>query len=114
MEAMTAQQAYNQIKEFVESIDKRNKLYKTWYVGIASDPKVRLFTEHIVSETGDLWIYCKCFNEVSARSVESDLLQLGCDGSTGGGDQSTTYVYAYKQTTKHMVWRKMPMFSGNF
>ena len=34
-----------------------------------------------------------------ARNVEAVLLKLGCDGETGGGDESTTYIYAYLKSS---------------
>lgn len=92
MAVLNAQQAFDKIKSY---IDEHNNNYPRWYGGIASDPKERLFEEHNVSEKSDLWIYQRCESEQSARAVEEALLKLGCDGSTGGGDQSTVYAYAY-------------------
>jgi hypothetical protein len=93
--AIPAQQAYDEIKAF---IDKRNRPYSSWYAGIASDARSRLFQEHNVSEKNDWWILRQCQNDQSARNVEEALLKLGCDGDTGGGDQSTTSVYAYMKS----------------
>jgi hypothetical protein len=92
MASIPAQQAYNEIKAFV---DEQGKPYKNWYAGIASDVSERLFGEHGVSEKNDQWIYRECQGEQSARNVEDGLLELGCDGDTGGSDQSTIYTYAY-------------------
>jgi len=91
-----AQQAYDEIKAY---IDKRDRPYSSWYAGIASDARKRLFQEHNVSEKDDPWIYHQCKNDQSARNVEEALLKLGCDGDTGGGDESTTYVYAYLKSS---------------
>jgi hypothetical protein len=90
--AIPPQQAYNEIKAF---IDKRGKPYRSWYAGIAADARKRLFQEHHVSEKDDQWIYRQCPNDQGARDVEEALIKLGCDGETGGGDESTTSVYAY-------------------
>jgi len=90
--AVTAQQVFNEIKAY---IDKQGKPYSAWYAGIASDAKTRLFVDHNVSRTNDKWVYDQCTNNQSARNVEDALLKLGCDGGSGGGDQSSTYVYAY-------------------
>lgn len=86
------QRAYDKIKTY---IDKQGKPYKSWYVGIASNARKRLFEDHNVLKEADLWVYDQCPNDKGARSVEAALLKLGCEGETGGGDESTTYIYAY-------------------
>ena len=91
----SAQETYNEIRTY---IDERNNSYQKWYSGITSNPRERLFQEHNVSEKSDWWIFRLCQNEQSARSVEEVLLKLGCDGATGGGDESSVYVYAYFKT----------------
>lgn len=74
--------------------------YSNWYVGIASDPKERLFTEHNVSEKNGAWIYREAENSSAAREVEEYFVNtLETDGGPGGGDSSTKYVYAYKKTS---------------
>ncbi len=65
-----------------------------WYVGIASDIQKRLFEDHSVA---DCFIYEKAINTAHARSAEQMLLNSGFDGGTGGGDCTTTYVYAFKK-----------------
>jgi len=90
--AKTVKQAYDEIKAY---IDKRDRPYPMWYAGIASDVQSRLFQEHSVSEKDDPWIYRQCPNDQDTRNVEEALLKLDCDGDTGGGDDSTVYVYAY-------------------
>jgi hypothetical protein len=82
-------------KEIKAYIDKRRKPYSSWYVGIASDARKRLFEEHNVSEKDDYWTYRRCSSVGAARVVEEALLKLGCDGALGGGDESTASVYAY-------------------
>jgi hypothetical protein len=93
--AKSAQQVYDEIKSFIDSHNN----YPTWCSGIASNPRERLFQDHNVSEKSDYWIYRQCQSEQSARNVEEALLKLGCDGGTGGGDESTVYVYAYRKST---------------
>jgi len=94
--ATPEEQAYSKIKTY---IDKQGKLYQSWYAGIASNARERLFQDHNVLEKGDLWVYDQCPNDKGARSVEAALLKLGCDGETGGGDESTTYIYAYLKSS---------------
>jgi hypothetical protein len=73
--------------------------YSAWYVGIASDPRQRLFTDHSVSETRDAWIYRDLGDDTSSRRVEKAFLDAGCQGGGGGGDWRTRFVYAYKVTS---------------
>ncbi len=94
--AIPAQQAYDEIKAH---IDKSGELYRKWYAGIATDPRKRLFEEHNVSEKEAWWAYRRCSTDKDARLVEEKLLKLGCDGDTGGGDESTIAVYAYLKTS---------------
>ena len=70
--------------------------YSEWYVGIASNPRDRLFSDHNVNENNDAWIYRDVGSSNAARQVETYFLDLGCQGGSGGGDYSTRYVYAYK------------------
>ena len=70
--------------------------YPSWYAGIASDPKDRLFNGHSVREKGDYWILRTCDSNADARTVEDALLRLGTKGGPGGGDNATKAVYAYK------------------
>jgi hypothetical protein len=72
--------------------------YSQWYVGIASKPRERLFTEHNVDEKNGQWIYRDCGSSEAARQVEQYFLNLGCKGGTGGGDYTTRSVYAYRIT----------------
>lgn len=69
-----------------------------WYVGISSDPKRRLFEDHNVDKQRGKWIWRKADSNAIARSAERYLLQMGCEGGTGGGDKKSLYVYAYKIT----------------
>ncbi len=74
--------------------------YSDWYVGIASDPKQRLFNDHNVNENGYGWIYRETFSSEFAREVEAHFTNtLGTDGDTGGEDNTTKFVYAYKKSS---------------
>ena len=73
--------------------------FGAWYVGIAKDPRDRLFNGHGVQEKGDWWIYRQAESSDAARSVESRFVNaLGTAGGTGGGDPDSTFVYAYKKS----------------
>lgn len=93
---MSEQQILNEI---IQYIHKEGYNYSSWYVGIASDPKDRLFNEHNVDENS-WWIYRQAESSQSARNVEELIIKTyHTDGGTGGGDHSTKYVYAYKKTS---------------
>ncbi len=84
------------IKEIKAYIIDNGGRYRDWYVGIASDARDRLFNAHAVKEQGDAWIYRQCESSDNARDVEDYFIALGAAGGPGGGDYTTTYVYAYK------------------
>jgi hypothetical protein len=73
-------------------------IYSQWYIGITSTPQIRLFMDHRVSQNTQPWIYRVCESDREARDVERYFLSLGCKGGGGGGDHTSSYVYAYKIT----------------
>jgi hypothetical protein len=93
---MSKQQVLEEIKAHIA---QRGGAYSSWYAGIASDAKDRLFNDHAVKENGDFWIFRTCDSSVDARSVEDALFRLGAKGGPGGGDSTTKAVYAYKIST---------------
>jgi hypothetical protein len=91
---MDAISTINEIKAYIDSI---GGLYSGWYVGISKDARYRLFVEHNVNENSDFWIFRTTFNSDIARQVEKYFISvLRAVGGTGGGDNSTNMVYAYK------------------
>ena len=94
--ASTAQQANDDI---IAHIKEQGGKYSDWYCGITSDIEDRLIDDHQVPKKGHWYIYRECVNVEAARSVERALIQRGCDGGTGGGDESSIYVYAYLKTS---------------
>jgi hypothetical protein len=72
---------------------------QNWYVGIASDPETRVFNDHNVDRANGNWIYGPAQNSDSAREIEDYIItNYKTKGDTGGGDNSTNYVYAYRIT----------------
>ncbi len=95
--AKSNQEIISEIKSYIAECGGS---YSGWYVGIASDPKQRLFNDHNVDEKNSSWIYHETENSSSARDIEDYFVNtLGTDGGTGGGDYSSRYVYAYKKTS---------------
>jgi hypothetical protein len=72
--------------------------YSSWYAGIASDPKDRMFKDHCVDEENGGWIYRTAATNAEARTAEAALHTAGFEGGPGGGDSGTKAVYAYKIT----------------
>jgi len=92
--AFDANTIASQIKDY---IDKRGGSYSGWYVGIAKDPEDRLFRDHNVDQKNGKWIYSPAASRNAADRVEKYFTQrLGAKGNPGGGDDETTWVYAYK------------------
>jgi len=55
------------------------------YVGIASYPEQRLFSDHNVSKENGIWIYCKAYSSLCVRIIEKYFLDDGANGGPGGG-----------------------------
>ena len=89
-------EVYNRIVAFITN---SGIPFPSWYVGIASKPRDRLFIEHLVSETEGIWIIKDARLEEIARDVEESLIEThGTQGRPGRGKGSPTYVYAYVVT----------------
>lgn len=90
----TAQVVYDFL---VEYINKNGGVSRNWYAGIATDVEQRLFSDHNVDKQYGKWAHHTTDTENEARTVEKALLDLGCDGGSGGGDRPKT-VYVYWKT----------------
>ena len=87
------------INEIEQFMSKFGGYYSDWYVGIATNPKDRLFNDHNVNEQNDVWIFRTADTDDIARSIEQYFLtQRETDGGPGGGSNSSKVVYAYKKT----------------
>ena len=89
-------------QEIIEDIKKyilENKGdYNSWYVGVSSNARNRLFKDHKIKENGDRWIYKTALSSEIAREVERYLLiVLRIDGLVGSGEETAKMVYAYKK-----------------
>ena len=93
--ARDAQATYTEI---VAQINSQGSSYSNWYCGITSDIESRLFGDHKVPRENSWFIYRTCHNDTDARAVETALVEQGCDGGSGGGDQTSVIVYAYLKT----------------
>ncbi len=88
-------------QEIIDDITKHfnGKKYSECYVGIATDARKRLFSDHNVSEENGHWIFQSASSHTVAREIERHFLVAGMDGGEGGGDESSDKVYAYKKTS---------------
>ena len=87
------------IEKITQQINRSGLPYSSWYVGIASEPKERLFTEHKVSEDGT-WAHVNAGSNEAAKSVQKYLVEnLQTEGGSGSDDAAMTHVYAYAITS---------------
>ncbi len=94
---MFKQELINGIKDYVS---KNGGSYSDWYVGITSNPESRIFSDHNVNKHGGVWVHGVAPSSQVAREVEDYFINvLGADGGSGGGDFTSTTVYAYKKTS---------------
>jgi hypothetical protein len=86
------------INEIDAHIKERGGGYPAWYVGVASDARDRLFSDHKVKEKGDSWIFRRASFSAVAREIEDYFVNaLGTDGGAGRGVVFLDMVYAYKK-----------------
>lgn len=87
------------INWLVASIERQGGLLTGWYVGITSNPDTRLFNDHGVDKANGNWAFTQCIDSSTSRQVERYFNQRGTKGDSGGGDNTSNYVYAYKITS---------------
>ena len=92
-------QAQAIVDEIAAHIQKQGGPMSDWYAGITANIDQRLFDDHAVPKKGHWWIHRKAASSVAARTAEKALLDQGCDGGPGGGDGSSTVVYAYLKSS---------------
>jgi hypothetical protein len=85
-------------KEIDDLIQKSGANYREWYVGVAINPRERLFTIHNVSEKSGVWISRDAHSEGEARNIEAIFLKKNCKGGSFKRD-SSRHVYAFKITS---------------
>ena len=91
------QEIIDDIKKYIQ--EKRGD-YGLWYVGVSSNARNSLFSEHKVKEKEDFWIYKTALSSEIAREVEKYfLIVLGTDGLIGNGEETSRMVYTYRKTT---------------
>lgn len=76
----------------------RGHSYADCYVGITDDPD-RRFAEHGVDPDDGTYIAMPASSSNVARAIEDYFLDKGMEGGSGGGDEHSNVVYAYKMTS---------------
>jgi hypothetical protein len=78
-------------------IQKSGAKYGEWYIGLAINPREKLFTAHNVNEQSDVWIIRDAGSEMAARDIEAIFLKKRCKGGSLRRD-SSRHIYVYKMT----------------
>lgn len=86
------------VKDIIAYMQKSDTPLGEWYVGITEDPQARVFEDHGVNKEIDYWIYRECFTANAAWRVKRCFIATyETDGGSGGGDDRSRFVYAYKK-----------------
>lgn len=99
-EFMECKNAQTIVNEIGAHIQKQGGAVSSWYAGITEDIDARLFGAHRVPRKGHWYSYRQGISADAGRSAEKALLNWGCDGGSGGGDDDAVFVYAYLKATK--------------
>ena len=85
------------IKKLHAKIMSDGGFYHDWYVGISKDPNDRLY-DHKVEADFPYQYKEEAWSSKDARDIEEYFVRLlNTDGDPGGGDQSATWIYAFKK-----------------
>ena len=94
---LTNQEIHDQILKYMH---ESGVALTNWYIGIAKFPKTRLFYDHNVKESG-FWIYQDAGTNENARTIGKMIMEKhNTQGNIDGGDEFTSFVYAYAITQK--------------
>ncbi len=96
------------IMEILGFIYREGGSPKTWYIGVARDPRQRLFDEHRLNYQNDAWIYRTAKSESEALHVQAYFLEFGLDDCEEGWQSGACAVYAYRKNTDPFIktWRR--------
>jgi hypothetical protein len=75
-------------------------LFADWYVGVARNPRERLFNHHGVNEAAGDWAFEEAETAKAARRIATSFHDgAGCDGELGVPDPEALSVYIYLKTS---------------
>lgn len=74
--------------------------FADWYVGVAKDPRERLFQHHAVNEAAGDWAFEEAESAKAARRIARSFHDgAGFDGELDEPDPDALYVYVYLKTS---------------
>jgi len=88
------------VDDITSHIRKQAGPVSNWYVGITADIEQRVFGAHRVPREKYWRIHRRAISSSEARAAEKALLNWGCDGGDGGGNETAVFVYAYLKTSR--------------
>lgn len=88
---------FNDTMKAASTIHTTLKGGAAYYAGITDNPQRRL-GEHQVDPANGKYSWAQCATDAISRDAERILHEIGYEGGTGGGDELSVFVYAYKIT----------------
>lgn len=86
------------IEQEIDSlIQKSGGSFRDWYVGLAINPRQRMFDGHNVDERSGIWTFKDAGSEIDARELMAAYVKKGCKGGILSKD-SSRHIYLYKMT----------------
>ena len=98
---LSVQQIKFEMYKYIKEFDCE---FRAWYVGIASEPKYQMRTEHNVDFEKDIWLYKQALSFIACQTVQRHFIDnLGTDGaliSSGNEDMDCIYLYKKSERTR--------------
>ena len=98
---LSVQQIKFEILAYIKEFDSR---FDAWYVGITSDPKRALQSEHGVDLDTDIWLYKQAASFSACKTVQKYFIEkLNTEGNLvpeGDRDMDCIYLYRRSQRTR--------------
>ncbi|MEP3478592.1 MAG: hypothetical protein ABJZ55_05035 [Fuerstiella sp.] len=88
-----SQHAIHKINEYVQ---QHGGKYSDWHMGIAADPRGKLFTDYRVDRTTGSWIFTGCGTLDASCNVVKHFAELGCKVVDDAKAIDAVFVFAYR------------------
>ena len=94
MDEFTEKEIVNNIETFISE----NGEPDSFYIGVTSNPKKRLFEDHKVNrDNSNGYIYFQCSHHISARSIKEHFIKnIKIKGNMNKREKSNNFIYVYK------------------
>jgi hypothetical protein len=84
----------------IRRINDSEIAFSEWCVGVAADPRTRLFADHRVGKNVP-WIFRDTGSEEAAMAIREFIIDTyGTKGNSWNGEGTARYIYAYAVTEK--------------